>query len=506
MSIRSALQVGRAFPPAGNQDLTSVLGAGNTANQQDILGVGNLVCATINGDPIGGSGLAAVLAAGESGGGKDIYSVDEITCNKLTELGRSKYFEYINGDTFAVANNIAFQLDISGGTITLEEGSYLFNFTINLSSNIAVNNYTIQLDLDGTVIAQTTVQAPNIVSADLTTLIINSLPVTRLLPAAGVVTLKCIVNAPVYPVSVNLTGLPSNTFSYLSWVEVYVGPVPPPLGYPFTATGTQPLQIDVINGNEFIYYMKIPGASTLTPNYSFTLDEIFVVGAGKNGSGKTGGDGGGVVSYLTPSISVSPANIFTISVAKDGGNSAASVTGNAINLNSTQDLSPAAGGTANNNGNPGVYFATTNLYYGGSGAGGGQGSLSGSGAYGKTGGLGGGGGSGSYTQNEFLFSGGPGGGDGVNSGGAGGTAGGAGANSQYGAGGGDGYYFYSDGGEGGNGGTYGGIGGAGNAPGGGGGGGGGNLGGGGGGGGGDQDFSAGAGGGGAGIVIIKVTI
>jgi hypothetical protein len=502
MSIRSALQIGRAFPPAGNQDLTSVLGAGNTANQQDILGVGNLVCATINGDPIGGSGLASVLAAGESGGGKDIYSVNQITCNKLVELGRSKFFEYIVGDTIAVANNTAFQLDIDGGTITLEEGSYVFNVTVNLSANLAIDNYSILLDLDGTILGKTTVQA----TTSLTTLIINSLPVTRVLPAAGVVTLKCIVNAPSYVgLNVTLTGPPGSAFSYLSWVEVYLGAVPPPLEYPFTPTGTQPLQIDV-NGNEYIYYMKTPGATTLTPNYSFTLDEIFVVGAGKNGSGKTGGNGGGVVSYLTPSISVSPANIFTISVAKEGGNSAASVAGYGITLDSSQDLSPAAGGTANNNGNPGVFFATTGITYGGSGAGGGQGSSSSGGANGKTGGLGGGGGSGSYTLSEY-FSGGSGGGDGVNSGGAGGSAGTDGANSQYGGGGGDGYSIGDRiGGAGGNGGTYGGIGGGGVDGGGGGGGGGGNLGGGGGGGGGDEFFAAGAGGGGAGIIIIKVTV
>lgn len=308
-----------------------------------------------------------------------------------------------------------------------------------------------------------------------------------------------------YPVTVTLQGTPNNLYSYLSWVEVYLGPVPPPLGYPLSLTsGKGPTQID-INGNEYIYYMTLEGSSVLTPNYPFTLDEIFVVGAGKNGGTPIGGNGGGVVSYLTPSIPVGNANAFNISVAKNGGNSTALVSGTVIDLNSSVGSSVALGGVANTPGNTGTVYATTGITYGGSGAGGGY-NLSSQAQQGQIGGAGGGGGSGQYTVSDFGTDGGSGGGNGINLGGAGGNPNQNGTSSQYGGGGGGGGqqgYVTS----GGNGGTDGGGAGGGGAQSvGGGGGGGQNLGGGGGGGAQSQYFAANGGGGGSGIVIIKLTL
>lgn len=510
MSVRSAVDFRNPEVPVGTQNLESVLVVGDSGNQQSITSINDLACHTINGQPIGGGGgnqgLASVLGVSPIGDGKDITDVGDITCKTIIESGRGKYFEYIVGDTFNVPNATAFQLDISGGQITLAEGSYIFNFTINLSSNIAVNNYIIQLDLDGAIIGQTTVQAPNIVSLDFTTLIINSIPVTVVSLASGVVTLRCIANAATYPVTVTLQGTPNNLFSYLSWVEVYLGPVPPPLGYPLSLTSGQgPTQID-INGNEYIYYMTIEGSSILTPNYPFTLDEIFVVGAGQNGSTPVGGNGGGVVSYLTPSITVGNTNAFNISVAKNGGVSTASVnnTSPLIDLDSSTGT-VALGGAANTQGNPGTLYATTGITYGGSGAGGGY-NLSSQAQQGRNGGVGGGGGSGQYTVSDFGTDGGAGGGNGINLGGAGGNPSQNGTSSQYGGGGGGGGpqgYVTS----GGNGGTNGGGAGGGGAQSvGGGGGGGQNLGGGGGGGAQSQYFAANGGGGGSGIVIIKLTL
>jgi len=507
MSVRSALGFDGGIP-IGNQDLYSVLVAGNNANNKDILSVGNLECHTINGETTGSGGLSDVLKISDDGGGLNIFDVDEITCNKLTELGRSKYFEYIVTETFInVLSAAPFQLDISGGTITLEEGSYMFNFTINLSANLAVNSYTIQLFLDATIIAQTTargdVYAPY---TDLTTLIINSLPVTRVSPAAGVVTLKCIVNAPVYGMDVTLQGFPTNQFSYLSWVEVYSGPDPPPIGFPLTITGVGAGQV-VQTNNEFIYYMTNLGSSVLTPNYSFIIDEIFIVGAGQNGQQNTnigsvaGGNGGGVLLYSTPT-NVTTANTFDVVVGQSQGISSVISASLAINLLSSAGTI-AAGGSNNNNGTNGTQYVTTGYTYGGGGAGG----SSVEGSNGKNGGAGGGGGGGSFTYSTGE-SGGNGGGNGVDAGGLGGTSGGAGQTSQYGGGGGDGYapYTGNNGGVGGNGGTNGGLGGGGYDNLGGGGGGGGNYGGGGGGGGANSGFLGSPGFGGAGIVIIKITV
>jgi hypothetical protein len=501
MSVRSAV----GFPytpnfPIGNQTLEETLANGNSASQQDITGVNNLDVFTINGGPIGGNdGLNSVLQVSNVAGGLDIQNVGTLTANKVVELGRESGFGYIANQVKTVTDATPFQIDISGGTLTLIQGSYLFNFKVNFTSATAVGNYTLQLFLDAVKITESIITPSGGVSG--ATLIINSIPVT-ITGATGVVSLKGLVSTPTFA-NVTIEGFGSSYYSYL---EIYKGVSPPPVGgLPFTVTsGNAPFEIQQISSGVYLYYMKLTEASVLTPRYQFTLNEIFVVGGGQIGgpqdpntgfSPPNGGNGGGVLLYNTP-VSVSPSNAFSIYVGGgNGGITTTSVSNIGINLSSTNGT-VALGGPANQQGGNGTLYSTTGLYYGGGGGGGGSGTNTAQ--YGQQGGLGAGGGSGSYTEIGGISAG-SGGGNGINAGG------GEQVSSPYGGGGGNGN---GGGNTGGNGGDRGGAGGGGRYSVGGGGGGGGNYGGGG--GGTAQNASSGVsgegGGGGAGIVIIKVTL
>jgi hypothetical protein len=243
-----------------------------------------------------------------------------------------------------------------------------------------------------------------------------------------------------------------------------------------------------------------------TPNTTIILYELFLVGAGSPGSGTNGGSGGKIVYYDASSkpISINNTNTFTINVTSTENSSTVNNTGGIFNLNTSNGINPAPGGTASTpNGGNGTLLSYTGKYYGG-GGGFGSSSTSQFGINGGNGGLGGGGGGGGAYDGGR---GGNGGGNGIQPGGNGGlpnqsVSASSGSPSQFGGGGGAGNgsfesYVAGNGGSGGNNGGSGGVP-TGGSQFGGGGGGGGNYGG----GGGGSGNPIGQGGGGYGCVIL----
>ena len=214
-----------ATGPPSNQTLEETLINGNSAGQKNITSVNNLDVFTINGGTLN-QGLNSVLNVSNVAGGLDIDNVGTLTANKVVELGRESKFGYINPDQVKiVTNNTPFQIDISGGTLTLDNGSYLFNFKVNFSSSTSVGNYTLQLFLDAVKITESLITPTGGLSE--ATLAINSIPVT-ITGATGVVSLKGLVStAPFANVTIQGSGA-----SYYSYLEIYKGVLPPPLPVP----------------------------------------------------------------------------------------------------------------------------------------------------------------------------------------------------------------------------------------------------------------------------------
>ena len=488
------------------ETLESVLIAGNTANQNNILEVGNLECHTINNLPVDNQDLFSVLSKGTVGGGKNMSALGTVTADKFIETGRDSYFEYILSQTYTVVNSNPFQILIDGGTLTLDKGSYLFNFKVNFTTSSSVNNYTLQLLLDGVLVTDSLISTAGGLTA--ASLIINSHPITITDPS-GVVSLQGVLSTGPYATSLVI---PAST-SYFSYLEIYkdVVPVPPP----FTFNTGAP-SITTQNGNQYTYTFYV-GSCTLTPNYNITIDELFIVGGGQNGQSAVsetqcgGGNGGGVRLYSI-STSVGTTNPFNFNVGAGGGYVTTTVVTGIPALTLDSSGGSVALGAQGNGVTGGTGTLYDGLYYGGGGGGGGFNPFTGY-TYieyeGGKGGLGCGGGGGIFSRYVVVVGGQSNAlGNGVNTGGDNGTSDSYtstnGGSSQYGGGGGCGNQNSS--GSGGNGMINGGLGGAGaNNGAGGGGAGGGNSGGGGGGGSAEQGIYGSGGGGGSGIIIMKFT-